>query len=153
MPPSSALRVSSAISPEGEPLLCAKTTDLAEREAAMAQTKRRKGDNPAQIKGDIARGLTGDKRPGFDPAMSSLETDSEAGGTALTSEQVTIARETQLSPAADHKESLENGAYYHDAMQRIEGSPSEPSAKGPLLVMGAVGVAVLVAACSAFLLI
>ena len=39
--------------------------------------------NPAQIRGDIQRGLTGDKRPGFDPAMAPLETDSEAGGVPL----------------------------------------------------------------------
>jgi hypothetical protein len=55
------------------------------------------GDNPAQIKGDINKGLTGDKRPGFDPAMSPLETDSEAGGVALSPEQVQVARETQRS--------------------------------------------------------
>lgn len=118
----------------------------------MTQTARRKGDNPAQIKGDIAHGLTGDKRPGYDPGLSSLETDSETGGFPLTPEQVRIARETQRRPTDHQKDSPENGGDYHDAMQEIEGSPPEPGAKGPLMVMGAVGVAVLAAVAGAFLL-
>ncbi len=118
----------------------------------MAQTAWRKGDNPAQIKGDIARGLTGDKRPGYDPGLSPLETDSETGGSPLTPEMVRIACETQRRPAAGQKGGPENGGYYHDAMQEIEGSPPEPGAKGPLLVMGAVGAAVLAAVAGAYLL-
>ena len=46
--------------------------------------------NAPQIRGDIQRGLTGDKRPGFDPAMAPLETDSEAGGVPLSPEQVAM---------------------------------------------------------------
>lgn len=118
----------------------------------MAQTKRRKGDNPAQIKGDIARGLTGDKHPGYDPGLSSLETDSETGGFPLTPEMVRLARETQRSPTAGLNGGLENGGYYQDAMQRIKGSPSEPGVGGPLLVMAAVGVAMLAVVFGAFLL-
>lgn len=34
----------------------------------------------ARIRGDIQQGRTGDKVPGFDPAMAPLETDAEAGG-------------------------------------------------------------------------
>ncbi len=37
----------------------------------------------ATVRGDIQSGATGDKRPGFDPAMAPLETDSEAGGAGL----------------------------------------------------------------------
>ncbi len=37
------------------------------------------GTNPAQVKGDINGGRTGDKRPGFDPAMARVSTDAEAG--------------------------------------------------------------------------
>lgn len=60
--------------------------------------KRRISDglNPAQVRGDIQAGLTGDKRPGFDPALAPLETDAEAAGTPLDSEMIETARETQL---------------------------------------------------------
>jgi hypothetical protein len=36
--------------------------------------------NPAQLRGDIDEGKTGDKVPGFDPAAAPLGTDDEAGG-------------------------------------------------------------------------
>ncbi len=48
-------------------------------------------NNAAQIRGDIQRGVTGDKRPGFDPAAAPLETDSEAGGAPLSAEQTEMA--------------------------------------------------------------
>jgi hypothetical protein len=41
------------------------------------------GRNPAEVRGDIQRGVTGDKRAGFDPAVAPLETDAEAAGTPL----------------------------------------------------------------------
>lgn len=53
------------------------------------------GLNPARIRGDIQAGLTGDKRPGFDPALVPLETDAEAAGTPLGAEMVEIALRTQ----------------------------------------------------------
>lgn len=43
---------------------------------------RRAGANPAQLKGDIDSGRTGDKIGGFDPAAAPLGTDAEAGGAA-----------------------------------------------------------------------
>ena len=54
------------------------------------------GLNPAQVRGDIQAGLTGDKRPGFDPALVPLETDAEAAGTPLDVAMIEIARRTQL---------------------------------------------------------
>lgn len=57
-------------------------------------------DNPANIRGDIQAGLTGDKKPGFDPAAAPLETDSEAGGTALQPEHVRMARDGRSGRAA-----------------------------------------------------
>lgn len=59
--------------------------------------------NPAQIRGDIQRGLTGDKRPGFDPAMAPLETDSEAGGVPLSHEQISTAMSTQAKAGSHHR--------------------------------------------------
>lgn len=61
----------------------------------MEKSDPSRNSNPAQIRGDIQAGLTGDKRPGFDPALAPLETDAEAAGTPLSSEQVETARRTQ----------------------------------------------------------
>ncbi len=38
---------------------------------------------PAQVRGDIQQGLSGDKKPGFDPAAAPLETDAEAAGAPM----------------------------------------------------------------------
>lgn len=54
------------------------------------------GLNPAQVRRDIQAGLTGDKRPGFDPALVPLETDAEAAGTPLDVTMIETARRTQL---------------------------------------------------------
>lgn len=61
----------------------------------MAEDAGRRGANPAQVRGDIQAGLTGDKRPGFDPAMAPLETDAEAGGVSLSREEIDTARQEQ----------------------------------------------------------
>jgi hypothetical protein len=58
--------------------------------------------NPAQVRGDIQAGLTGEKQPGFDAAMAPLETDAEAGGFPLSPAQVTTAVEGQR--AGKHQE-------------------------------------------------
>lgn len=52
----------------------------------------------ANVRGDIQQGLSGDKKPGFDPAAAPMETDSEAGGTPMDAEQVQIARASQHNP-------------------------------------------------------
>jgi hypothetical protein len=44
------------------------------------------------LKGDIDSGRTGDKNPVFDPGLSPLGTDDEAGGTPPTPERVELAR-------------------------------------------------------------
>lgn len=41
------------------------------------------GSTSAQLRGDIQVGLARGKRPGFDPAIATIETDAEAGGVAL----------------------------------------------------------------------
>ena len=56
----------------------------------------------ASIRGDIQTGLSGDKKPGFDPAAAPMETDGEAGGVPLSAEQVQIARDSQFHP--DHSD-------------------------------------------------
>ncbi len=58
----------------------------------------------ANIRGDIQTGLSGDKKPGFDPAAAPMETDGEAGGVPLSEEQVRISRESQFHPdPSDHQ--------------------------------------------------
>jgi hypothetical protein len=49
------------------------------RNRPPAQTKR----PVAWDRGDIRQGYTGDKVPGFDPAVAALESDAEAAGTPL----------------------------------------------------------------------
>jgi len=57
---------------------------------------RRPDTNPAQIRGDVQHGRTGDKTRGFDPAAAPLETDAEAAGTPLTGEVTRSAQAGQL---------------------------------------------------------
>jgi hypothetical protein len=81
--------------------------------------------NPAQIRGDIQRGSTGDKRSGFDPAMAPMETDGEAAGTPLTPDQTDIARATQFQGTRD-----KSAPEYSNAMLGLPGmkSSARPSA-------------------------
>lgn len=53
------------------------------------------GSTSAQLRGDIQAGLTGDKQPGFDPAMAPLETDAEASGTTLNAQALDMERRHQ----------------------------------------------------------
>ncbi len=50
------------------------------------------GSTSAQLKGDINSGRTGDKNEVFDPGLSPLGTDDEAGGVSPSAEQVDLAR-------------------------------------------------------------
>lgn len=60
----------------------------------------RKDDSttPSNVRGDIQKGLAGDKKPGFDPAAVPMETDAEAGGTPTTAEAAAMDRQAQLHP-------------------------------------------------------
>lgn len=60
-----------------------------------------KPSNVTQVRGEIQRGLTGDKRHGFDPAMAPMETDAEAAGTPMTQEKIGLARRTQIQGGPD----------------------------------------------------
>lgn len=57
------------------------------------------GSTGAQLRGDIQSGDTADKRPGFDPALAPLETDSEAGGAGLDGQMADLGRAGQQSGA------------------------------------------------------
>lgn len=62
--------------------------EVVERELA----RREPNPTAAQVRGDIDKGLTGDKAPGFDPAAAPMETDAEAGGAPPSPDEVAQAR-------------------------------------------------------------
>lgn len=68
--------------------------------------------NPAQVRGDIQSGRTGDKRRGFDPAAAPLETDAEAAGTPPGPEAVEEARAGQVAGRP-----IDTSTEYSDAMR------------------------------------
>lgn len=70
--------------------------------------------NPAQVRGDVQHGRTGDKTRGFDPAAAPLETDDEAGGAPVTKEAAQDARNDQLRGAA-----VDASTEYADAMRPL----------------------------------
>jgi hypothetical protein len=58
----------------------------------------------ATVRGDIQKGLAGDKKPGFDPAVAPMETDAEAGGVPLTAQGAKVDRANQRNVnRADHQ--------------------------------------------------
>lgn len=58
-------------------------------------------DNPQQLKTAIDTGRTGDKiDQGYDPSLSPLGTDDEAGGHPNTPAQVRVARRLETGDAA-----------------------------------------------------
>ena len=52
----------------------------------------RPGSNAAELKADLNTGRTGDKINVFDPGLSMLGTDDEAGGYPMTPEDISVAR-------------------------------------------------------------
>ena len=103
-------------------------------------TEREGRDNVAQLKDDIDSGRTGDKVGGFDPGAAPLGTDEEAGGAALSAEDVALARaQERRSDSATR-----NGA--EPSLQPTGAGNSSPrvapaligAAVGALLVVGAV---------------
>jgi hypothetical protein len=105
-------------------------------------------DNPAQIRGDIQQGRSGDKRHGFDPAMAPLETDSEAGGVPLTPEQIAISRETQAQGKPDR-----SMPEYSSAMRPPEPTAEHASRQPSLWVVVVFSVVVALVALTIFGLI
>lgn len=104
-------------------------------------------DNPAQVRGDISLGLTGDKRPGFDPALAPLETDSEAGGVPLSAEQVQMARETQRSALPQQQ-----SRNFDVAMRYTDGSTFKKRLSMSTLLPLGVAVALAVVFVTAYLI-
>jgi hypothetical protein len=53
-----------------------------------------------RLRGDIDRGLTGEKVPGSDPAAAPLGTDAEAGGVPPTRAEIELEARSRTTPAA-----------------------------------------------------
>ncbi len=87
-------------------------------------------ENPAQVRGDIQHGRTGDKKRGFDPAAAPLETDDEAAGTPLTAEATRDARTGQLGGGA-----TDSSTEYADAMRPLS-SRETPASNTQRLGLG-----------------
>lgn len=107
----------------------------------MAKRQNRQSTG-AQIRGDIQSGRTGDKRPGFDPALAPLETDSEAGGVGLGVAGAAQPPNVEKGPAQTGSE-----LSFNSAMRRFDddsGWASRPWLWP--LVIGAVVLAVGIAA-------
>ncbi|WP_337268248.1 hypothetical protein [Oryzifoliimicrobium ureilyticus] len=75
--------------------------------AESRETKENKGSTPSQVRGDIQAGHTADIRAGFDPALAPMETDAEAAGSPMSSEQADIARETQATARQDREKNFD----------------------------------------------
>lgn len=83
--------------------------------------------NPAQMRGDIQRGVTGDKRAGFDPAAAPLETDAEAAGTPL--QPAHLQAPTPIAPPGHAADA------YANAMQSTGALPQDRRLTPTLLYM------------------
>jgi len=110
-------------------------------------SRREPADNPAQIRGDISQGQGG-KRPGIDPAAAPLETDAEAGGSGLSSEEVAIARSSQRDATPRASRQAAEGLSYGSAMHEPTSSKRPAATRRRLvavLVVLAVAVLIIIA--------
>jgi hypothetical protein len=110
--------------------------------ADQAKPPRRTEAGAAGIRGDIQRGLSGDKKPGFDPAAAPMETDSEAGGTPLSSEDAGADRTAQRHPdPPDHQGSDGDAMRPFPPRPRRQIRSSGKTVLGLLAVLAAIGLA------------
>lgn len=111
-------------------------------EVRFGEVPKRPETNPAQVRGDVQHGLTGDKTRGFDPAAAPLETDDEAGGVPLTAEAAQNARAGQLRGTQ-----VDTSTEYSNAMRPLsEAEKIDPFRQWFWLVLPIVGIAVVLGA-------
>jgi hypothetical protein len=97
--------------------------------------------NPAQVRGDVQAGVTGDKVAGFDPAAAPLETDSEAGGASMPP----VPR--RLSAARD-----QNSATHGSAMRELPGEKSVGAGMAlPMYVVAIIVIGIVLVSIAFFL--
>jgi hypothetical protein len=107
------------------------------------QDKTARDENPARVRGDIEKGLTGDKIEGFDPAAAPYETDSEAGGSPP-------ARSPMVASGALRREPSPGGGHlsHGSAMRPFDDVAS--SRNGGVFWIAAIALLVAIAAVLAF---
>ena len=113
----------------------------------MPDPQEKPANNPAQVRGDISRGQAG-KRPGIDPAAAPLETDSEAGGAALSEEEVAISRASQREATPRAGSQGPAGLSYGAAMapaSRLQGAATGRRRLVSLLALLVVAVLIIIA--------
>jgi hypothetical protein len=99
-----------------------------------AQRQNLAADSPAAVRGDIQTGKTGDKVAGFDPAAAPLETDAEAGGTPISSEEMALAR---AAPAPSRGSPNLNATSHASAMREFhQPDPRRERAVALAIVIG-----------------
>lgn len=81
-------------------------------------------DSPAQARGAIQEGRTGDKTPGFDPAVAPMEADAEAGGMAT--------QPTREPPDRNSGAGFKNSATFGNAMRPTGWIARRPGSNGPV---------------------
>ncbi|OHV81871.1 hypothetical protein [Ensifer sp. LCM 4579] len=98
--------------------------------------------NPAQVRGDVQHGRTGDKTRGFDPSAAPLETDDEAGGVPVTRQAAQDARNDQLSGTP-----VDTSTEYADAMRPLsEGEKAKSTRQWLMIALPIAGLALLIGA-------
>lgn len=98
--------------------------------------------NPAQVRGDIQHGRTGDKRRGFDPAAAPLETDAEAAGTPPGEDAIRTARVGQAEGRL-----ADTATEYNDAMRPLSAAETAEANKQRLgMSLAIIGGAILLGA-------
>jgi hypothetical protein len=115
---------------------------LQQRKGANMSKLPETAGTPAQVRGDIQHGRTGDKKRGFDPAAAPLETDDEAAGAPLTAEATREARTGQLGGA-----STDTSTEYADAMRPLS-SREKPASSSQRLGLGfaIIGIVIVIGA-------
>ncbi|MBP1884302.1 hypothetical protein [Sinorhizobium mexicanum] len=86
--------------------------------------------NPAQVRGDIQHGRTGDKKRGFDPSAAPLETDDEAAGMPLTPDAAGTARIGQRPDGL-----ADTSTEYGDAMRPLPAADRRQSPNYRLVLL------------------
>ncbi len=93
----------------------------------------------AMLKGDIDSGRTGDKNEVFDPGLSPLGTDDEAGGTPPSAFRVALAR--RLEAVERWRRGARASGATHDALDGFPGAfAGFIVAVGVVLVVGILSV-------------
>jgi len=107
---------------------------MSDREEPAGRGKRQS----AEIRGDIQKGLTDDKVPGFDPAAAPMETDAEAAGNA---EPLPGYEGLDVHPVAGSHDA--NASSHGNAMRPFDTAKPASSARMLKIILAVVVVLIL----------